>query len=207
MSARVSATLDRNVIARSLSTQLLHLAVAVSVVHQLLISQIMQPPAATAAGDLAWQLRRAMGLASFGFLLAFWIWVLVRRGEASAGRLWPWFSATDRGDLLRDIADQLQALRSRRLPPPDDRPLAAATHGIGLLTASTMAITGAAALLPGLPPNLLDADLSVHSAIANLMWAYLAAHAALALLHEAAGHRVLRGMLFPAGRVGSGEDA
>ena len=48
MSARVSATLDRNVIARSLSTQLLHLAVAVSVVHQLLISQIMQPPTATA---------------------------------------------------------------------------------------------------------------------------------------------------------------
>ena len=206
MSVRAVATLDRNVTARSPLTKLLHFAVAACVVHQLVISQIMQPPTATAAGDLAWQAHRAVGLASLGLLLAFWVWVLFRRGEASVDRLLPWFSAKLRGALLRDIGDHLRVLRLRRLPPPGDRPLAAAVHGLGLLTASAMALTGAAALLPGLPPSLLDADLSMHSAVANLMWAYLVGHATLALLHEAAGHRLLRGMFLPSVTGGAEED-
>jgi cytochrome b561 len=36
--------------------------------------------------------------------------------------------------------------------------------------------------------------LEVHETFANVMWAYLVAHAALALLHEWAGHRTIRRM-------------
>ena len=38
--------------------------------------------------------------------------------------------------------------------------------------------------------------LQIHKVLANLMWAYVIAHAGIALLHQAQGHDVLRRMIW-----------
>ena len=99
-------------------TRLLHLGIAASIIHQLVVSLFMQTPTASSPGDLAWQAHQTVGLTSLGFLLAFWAWTLFRVGETSAGRLWPWFSTARRGAVLQDAHDHYRALRARTLPPP-----------------------------------------------------------------------------------------
>jgi cytochrome b561 len=54
-----------------------------------------------------------------------------------------------------------------------------------------MAATGAVMALGGVPGGVV---LQIHKLLANLMWVYVIAHACVALLHQAQGHRVLQRM-------------
>ena len=71
-------------------------------------------------------------------------------------------------------------------------PLATAVHGLGLLTVTAMAVTGAAFALLGLPRDQARLVLQIHKLVANLMWAYLIAHAGLAVLHQFLGQPVIK---------------
>lgn len=174
---------------RSLTTRLLHLLVALCVVHQLFVSLVMHGPR---KGGLGWQAHEVVGVASLILLCAFWLWTLLRRRETRLGQLFPWFSDAGRAALWRDCLDHVAALRRLRLPHRHESPIASATHGLGLLLATAMALTGASYFLGGLAPqSLTSAAIFVHKSLANLMWAYLIAHAGLALLHELTGQRVL----------------
>jgi len=70
--------------------------------------------------------------------------------------------------------------------------LATAVHGLGLLTVTAMAVTGAAFALLGLPKDQARLVLEIHKLIANLMWAYLIGHAGLAVLHQLVGQPALK---------------
>ncbi len=184
---------------RRLPTRLLHLAIAVAIVHQLIVSLFMEGPRPGRAGDLAFNMHVAVGFGSLGFLAAFWLWSLVRREEKSVGALVPWFSADRRRRVLDDLRRHLTALRAWRIPEPDgDMALASAIHGLGLVTMTAMAVSGAVVYFAMQPGSGLTqfgfAALAVHSAVANLAWAYLVGHAAIALAHELAGHRIVRSM-------------
>ena len=134
---------------RSLPTRLLHMLVALAVIHQLVVGALMRGPR---HGGLLWQAHQAVGIASLAILLAFWGWTLLRRGETRLFRLFPWLSARGRAGLAADLAAHLRALRRFRLPHGEDSPIASATHGLGLLAATAMAATGGLYLLKaGLP--------------------------------------------------------
>ena len=86
-----------------------------------------------------------------------------------------------------------------RLPVPVvESPLASATHGLGLLMATVMAVTGAVVYFQmGVDGGMTDLGhqaLAIHRPAANLMWAYLIGHASIALLHQMSGHQVLQRM-------------
>ncbi len=188
---------------RSLPTRVLHLCLALVVLHQLIVGSVMQAPRGTLAGDGFWQAHRIVGIAGLFVLFAFWGWTLLRRDEARAGSLFPWFSAAGRHAVWRDAAAMAAGLRAFRLPRGTDHPVASAIHGLGLLTATAMAVSGATYFLKGVAPALVvRAGLNIHAATANLMWAYLVGHAGLAVLHEMLGDRVLRRMSPIAGRGG-----
>lgn len=168
----------------------LHLLLAVAVLHQLVISQFMSAPRPGRAEDPLFELHEIVGLAALTILVFFWLWAFVRRGETRLRRLFPWFSAAALRDLRLDARHHLRAVRSRRLPLNEDGALASATHGLGLLIASVMALTGAFGYLVPSARSLLG----IHEAVAPLMWLYLVAHSGMAVLHELAGHKLLRTM-------------
>jgi cytochrome b561 len=185
---------------RSLPTRLLHALLAVAIIHQLAVSQFMTHPRPGRPGDFGVELHTWVGLASFAIVLAFWLWTLLRRREHGFVDLVPWFSAARRGAVLADLRHHLDSLKRLSLPDPGtETPLASAVHGLGLLTATAMAATGTLAWFLSAPDGRIAAPgrlaLEVHEVFANRMWAYLVAHAALAVLHEALGHGTLRRMV------------
>lgn len=171
-------------------TKLLHLLVALAVVHQLAISLVMTRPSPGRPGDSLFELHELVGLVSLGVLLIFLLWVIVRRRETTAGMLYPWFSRNRRRALRIDLKAHFHSIKSGRILLTQESPLASAVHGLGLLLVLAMAATGATGYFIAAARPLL----SIHETLGPLVWAYLVGHAGLALLHQRAGHRVLQNM-------------
>lgn len=190
----MTQTQEQNVSGRAVYhsrfTKLLHLLVAAAVVHQLVISLVMTRPAHGRPGDSLFELHEWVGLVSLGVLLIFFLWVIVRRRETTAGMLYPWFSSHRRRALWVDLNAHLANLKGGRILLTQEGPLASAVHGLGLLLVLLMAATGAAGYFIAAARSLL----SIHETLGPLVWAYLVGHAGLALLHQRAGHRILQSM-------------
>ena len=195
----------------SLITRVLHVAVAAAILVQLSTSWVMRMPRPAGTRStteiLAFSAHQYLGLGSLAILLAFWLWALMRRGETRIGALVPWFSPGRRAALMADAAAELRALTSFAAAAPaggGTGAFASAVHGLGLLTAMTMAVTGAVVYAVMASDGSLAAPwrsaLTLHRLVANLMWAYLIGHAAMALLHEMMGRRILTRM-FAFGRA------
>lgn len=179
----------------SRAIRILHAATAAAIIFQLLISLVMDHPRATrpmsAIGHFYFQCHEWGGLLTAGVLLLGWIYRLWNWRRESQGSLYPWTSA----DGCRAVALELKTLLLLRWTRiPQSGALAGAAHGLGLLVASAMAVTGVAIFIglgsadqvtPGVH-NLMD----VHSTLATFMWIYLYGHALMALWHQFLGHRV-----------------
>lgn len=183
-------------VSRSLPTRLLHGLLLLAVLWQLIGSDFIERPRASRPGNAMYEVHEVVGLATLGLVLAFWLWSVLRRRETLFAALFPWFSATRLKAIADDVGRHWALLKRFRLPGGvAETPLASAVHGLGLLAALAMAATGAviyAQTMPGGPA------LKLHKAAANLMWAYVVAHAGLAVLHQMAGHRVLQRMFWRA---------
>jgi cytochrome b561 len=181
---------------RTRITRLLHILVMLVVVVQLAVSTVMEmAKPSLPGGDLVFEVHEVVGLSSLLILASFWLWALVRRGETALGALVPWFSARRRQELIADARAQWACARRLRVPEPaDNAPLASAVHGLGLLTATAMVATGLIVYLglgpTGQLPAAADLALDLHRFLANLMWAYVIGHGAMAILHHVAGHPV-----------------
>ncbi len=188
---------------KSLLTRALHGLLALAVVHQLLVSLVMEGPrhghdAAGLPGAL-FDLHEGVGLFTFGVVLAFWLWAFVRRSGTPVAMLFPWLSGQRLRAVKEDIARHAEAMRRFDLPDyRSESPLAAATHGLGLLVFTAMGATGTVIYfthgVPGTLGQVAKVSQEVHETIANLAWAYLIGHAGIALLHGLKGHDVMRPM-------------
>lgn len=184
-------------ISRSHMTRLLHLAVLLAVVDQLLTSLIMERPLPGEAPDWPFALHQQVGVVGLGALLLFWLWTFIRDArETPLRRLVPWFSAEGLADLAADVRAILRALAAGRAPPLHLDALASAVHGLGLLLATFLAASGAAwlFLFTGTPYGRMA--LTAHALAGNVMWAYLIAHALAAIAHEARGDRIFARMFW-----------
>lgn len=187
---------------RSRTTRWLHLLLATLVVHQMIMSTLMQVPNAQhhRAGNLWWQFHEVGGLSCFVILLLFWVWSMARGArETRFGDWFPWFSSDSRAALWHDVGDYLRTAMRLRLPVPGAAtPLASAVQGIGLLLVSVLAATGTlfwvGAQLGGDWPARVHWARQLHGALGNLVWYYLTLHAGAAVIHVFFGHRVLKPM-------------
>jgi cytochrome b561 len=183
--------------ARSHATRILHLALALIVLHQLVGSNFMEAPLPGDDPELPFILHQWMGLAGFAFVFLFWLWTCLRDPrETRISKLVPWFSASRSRAVFRDVRASLRELGALRPPSDSHDALASAVHGIGLLILSFMALTGASwfLFLGGMPIGKIVMDL--HRFAANLMWAYLVGHASIAVLHHFLGSDVLSQMIW-----------
>ena len=182
---------------RSHATRLLHLALLLIVLHQLLSSTLMERPLPGEEPAWPYFLHERAGVAGLGVLALFWLWTLVRHPlETPLGRLLPWFSASRLAAVVADVASVVRALFSLRSPPLELEALASAVHGLGLLVASFLALTGAAwfYLFAGTPYGRMV--IGMHKLSANLMWAYLIGHALAAVAHHALGDDIFSRMFW-----------
>ena len=163
------------------------------VTWQLVFSAALERPRPASAGNLFYEIHRWIGLATLGAVISFWLWSVVRKSETPFTALFPWLSPLRRARVAEDLRIHWASLRQLRLSPPpaEETPLASAVHGLGLLVALAMGSTGAWLFTMSMPDGLV---LEVHKAASNLMWAYLIGHAMVAIMHQLAGHPVLRRM-------------
>ena len=174
----------------SRSTRFFHAGLALAIVTQLLTSLWMLGPDEAQAGDILFQVHRYSGLTATVLAFGLWLTILVRSRGTRLGALIPWFSGQRLAALWRDTRVHLVAALNLRLPAHDAQAaLPSAVHGLGLLLITAMAASGAlyfvqvALGLHSAEPDGMLA-MTVHLALANLVWAYLIAHAGLAVLQH-----------------------
>lgn len=178
---------------RSSLTRIMHLLLLIVVLHQLIGSQFVRMPLPGDPPSWMLSLHEYAGLGNFVIVAAFWIWTLVRRGETRLGRLLPWFSIARLRDVIADLGAQIRRLARGRAPDDEDGALASATHGLGLLAVTAMAMTGSVYFFTE-GTQFARSVLHLHRLIANVVWVYLFAHAGLAVLHHLMGSDILARM-------------
>jgi cytochrome b561 len=170
--------------ARSHVTRVLHLSLLLVVLHQLGTSLFMERPLPGDDPEAPMLAHQWIGTAGLVVVLLFWLWTLVRHAsETGLSALVPWFSKRRLAALADDGREVLAALAQRRRPRALDA-LASAVHGLGLLTVSALAASGAAWWFVFEGTAMGGALLTAHSALGNLMWAYLIGHAGMAVVHQ-----------------------
>lgn len=180
------------------SVRWLHFGLAFTISIQLLSSQIMVSPRHAhdhPIGYLFLLIHEYDGLVAAAILLLHWLWLALDRQLFS--HLFPW---TFQGG--RDIITDIQGLFRGQISGTGDRGgLPGFVHGLGLLTATAMGLTGVGIFLifhqPHTPEAIKDLVKGAHSLIANLIWIYFGGHVLLAVIHEMMGHPVIRQMFKP----------
>ena len=172
------------------ATRLLHAGLALAVLTQLGTSLAMHGPDDVQAGDILFQVHRYAGLAATLLAFGLWLTIVLRSRGTAIGALIPWFSGRRLAALWQDTKVHAGAAVKLRLPDHDPQAaLPSAVHGLGLLLISAMAASGtvyfvqvALGLHAAEPDGMIA--MTIHLALANLVWAYLIAHAGLAVLHH-----------------------
>ena len=181
-------------VSRSTMTRVLHLLLLVAVIHQLVSSLLLEWPRDGAAPGLLWRTHQYLGVAALSVVFALWLWTLVRHRETPLGALVPWFSGLRLRALGTDIAKYGRNIVRGKLVDDRDSAFAEMVHGLGLLLVTAMAVTGTVWLLAPDGSQFGYLSIRIHSLLHVLMWAYLAAHAGLAVLHHLLGSDVLSRM-------------
>ena len=180
---------------RSGPTRVIHLLLLVVVVNQLASSQFIERPLPGEPPGWPYALHQYVGLASVAVVAAFWVWAMVRRGETRLARLVPWFSVTRVRDVAADLSTQLRRMVRGKAPDDNDGAFASAVHGLGLLTVTAMAVSGAVYFLAQGTP-VARTSMGLHKLFANLMWAYLFGHVGVAAFHHLLGSDVFSRMFW-----------
>jgi cytochrome b len=117
-------------------TRLLHLLLAIGILVQLIISEIMEEPDSDHPADLFYVVHEYLGLALLGILGFYWIWTTIRKSETSFAQLFPWLSASRYQPIMEDLQRYIKSMLNLGLPDSESpSPLAKAVQGAGLVVA------------------------------------------------------------------------
>lgn len=171
-------------------TKVLHALIALGITANLALSQFMVAPEPGVPGDGPYLVHQWAGLALLGVLVVYWLWKLAGHCPQGWAYFFPWFSKKSYAAIWSEVKPLLR-LRVRDFP--ESSTLSGAVHGLGLMTAVAMAISGTAqyVVLQGYvaSPALFDFAKISHEVLANFMWAYLIGHVLMGLAHQALGHQ------------------
>lgn len=172
---------------RSAATKILHWALALAIITQLGLSLVMQSPGRNRPGDGFFEIHEKVGIATTAILVTFWIWSIVRSGETRLVAFFPWASPKQ----LRLVAADARRIFAPLADGTLERPFASAVHGLGIVIATIMALSG----LLGYFVTSARSLLGIHETVAPVMWAYLVGHVAISIIHELRGERIIGPML------------
>lgn len=180
----------------SLPIRWLHLGLFLTITSQLFLSLIMAGPDdkhQTLLEHSTLIAHEYVGLAASAIILIHWAYLAIAE-HVTFEHLFPWSTRA-----FRQVLNETAGLIRGRLP--DDREqagLAGFIHGLGLLLATAMGLSGTIMyiLLQAAKMHSVGYHIAVniHGTLANLMWAYWAGHGLLAIVHQILGHETLRGI-------------
>lgn len=173
--------------------RLFHTLTAFAITFQMVISLIMDHPhpkkPMTGDGGLYFLWHEWMGLAAFAILVCGWAYRVVNWRRESQGRLFPWLGSSGRLSLVRET---IEFLRLRWSGISQDGALSGTVHGLGLLIATAMVVTGVVIYIALGPQDTVTPTvrnlMNLHSFLATFMWIYLCGHALMAIWHQYMGH-------------------
>lgn len=177
-------------------TRWLHAGIALGVTIQLGLSLFMEAPddkdkeMVTGLPLGLFEAHEKVGMILLVLLLLHWLWSLSGHVQGGAGQLFPWFSKERMANVMSEAKDALKF----NFPDPatGNNALPGAAHGLGLMVATGMAITGAVIFFnlseTGHMTDLGEIFEEMHGIVAPLMWLYLIGHIAIAAIHVQKGH-------------------
>ncbi len=183
------------------SSRTLHLLLMLTVTFQLLSEQFMQAPKPgeqiSQIAALFFSLHQAAGIVVLIIATTYLITVVDR--EESKLRLFPWLDSGLRKNLIAEAIRDIPRWFRGVIPPPDQAHLIAGTvHGIGLMLATGLGVTGSIIYLgienDGSMSKPLHAIKEFHEILGTVMWIFVSGHLFMAILHQIKGHRTLQGM-------------
>ena len=181
--------------------QSIHLAIVCLVLFQLFFEQMMEIPKPGKAIDdtqaLFLLLHEWNGFIVLGLAILF----LMLRSDKSQARhsLFPWLSVSGWKGLFKEICNDIPGWFKGKLKKPEESfHIASSVHGLGILLLLGLGSTGIMVFMGLQPDGFMDKDTKtikdLHSSMGNLIWIFVLAHSAMALLHQLAGHRVFQSM-------------
>ena len=180
-------------------TRWLHAAIALGVTTQLGLSLFMEAPddkdkvMATGLPLELFEVHEKVGMTLLVILALHWLWSLSGHVRGGIGHLFPWFSKERMANVISEAKD---ALELKITDPAVSTALAGAVHGLGLLVATGMAVSGAVVFFnlskTGHITELGDAFKELHVIAASLVWLYLISHVAMAAIHVRKGHTSIK---------------
>jgi len=184
--------------------KMLHFLIAGGMLFQLIMHNWMQRPqpgeTITASQALLFGAHEFVGV---GLLM-----IVVSRFMLTAGRwkellrLFPWFETAGRQSLVRELKAARASLLSGNLKDSSEQDtLAKTVHGLGLLLALGLGLTGLTLFILISSDEVLGAPghavMEVHELMGTLLWVFVIAHISMAIYHQFLGHRVLQYIFWP----------
>ena len=184
-------------------TRWLHACIVLSISVQLMTSGLMEVPEPVrtipAAEITFFKIHEWSGITVLTLLMLHWIWELTGHAAGQWVHLFPWFSKESRESVISDLKSMpLLIRRGFSGEPNQGTAIAGAVHGLGLLTATGMALTGSVLFFGIGSDGAMNPYVSfveeTHQVTAIFLWAFLSGHVSMAILHQWQGDRVLTRM-------------
>lgn len=188
-------------------TKFLHMALALAITLQLLLSLVMAPPhlhhARTAWQSTGYKMHEFVGLTVLGLLILHWLTFLSGHARNGMGHFFPWFSSRRRGAFWGEV----QKLFRLQLDDPQDQDaVAGAIQGLGLLVGLFLGASGCLIFFgmasDGTSGKTIHWIREFHGFWGPVMWGYLGIHVCATLVHHIKGHRQVLDIF----RLGSSAD-
>jgi len=183
----------------SRSIRLLHALAALTITYQLVVSLFMETPRhdhlMSSMGGFLFATHEWIGLLAVLVLFISWLYRIANWNRENQAHLFPWICRAGAKDLVYEVMSFLK-LRWKNIP--EHGALVGTIHGLGLLAATAMALTGGILFIQLYPDNHVTPAIYLmmkfHSFISTFMWAYLYGHALMAVWHEFNGDKLLAKM-------------
>jgi len=112
-------------------------------------------------------------------------------------RLFPWFNKEGRQSLVHELKSDFPGWFVGKLKDTGEQDFLAKTvHGLGLLLALGLGLTGLLLFIEISPKETISTlgrgAIGIHDMMGTLLWIFISGHIAMTLYHQLLGHRVLQ---------------
>ncbi|MES0371432.1 MAG: cytochrome b/b6 domain-containing protein [Mariprofundaceae bacterium] len=178
-------------------TKILHWLIASTILMQLLSETFMKRPKPgrirSEDQELFFEVHEWFGVIVLVLVLLRFVFIMDREEWS---KLFPWITAEGRRGIISELKEVPGWLIGKLRDAGEQDYIAKTVHGLGLLLALALGISGTVLFVGMNPDGSMDDVVhffkETHELLGELLWYYVIGHVAMALLHQLMGHRSLQ---------------